>query len=596
MIKDKKAAAAYDDYDGEPNFPARLQKLSKAWQKLARPSLQHRQELLKLYASGFYDAGYSRRHTLNLIDRGVSTVVPFLIEGDPEVLVETMIAKLRPEAHTTQLAMNYLIRRMALARNVFIPVAWNSMWGQGITRTSFVYDRLVSLENETYKAGTPCVDVIDDSNYIGDPSAKRRADFTFEGDVYQLPTAYAKDLFARKLRGKQVADYIQPDCKLRNDFSPEDVSRSDFNRHKLSLRDYTTFIDLYLYDEGVTVTVMPDGKKAVILREVEWDGPEGGPYDVLGYKQFPDEPIAIPPAWAWHDIDVTVNKLLDRMREQAEAYKTVLAYEKAVAEKDAKALLSAEHQQAVGIEGGVDTLKAIELGGVNPLNFNWVNFMLNEQTRQGANPDVLGGRDTAAPTLGQEQLLFANATRAVNNMCSRYHEFMVSVLRKLAWAYWTQPGLLVPIIKEVPGVAAIPVVWSSATRTAEFTDFVFDIVPYSTQRMSPETRYSRMVQFLSQWVLPTAGIASAQGAQLDIPTATKILASYAGLETFNQWYKTAVPEVTDGVNYTMKPTGTGQMNDSFGALQGSRESNQAQQQRRTGTGEETGAALAGAEK
>jgi hypothetical protein len=591
-------------YDGAVNFPARLQKLAKSWQKIAEPSLKNRQALLKLVASGFYESAHQRRHTLNLIDRGVSTVVPFLIEGDPSILVETMIAGLRPEAYTTQLALNYLIKKMKLAETVFIPVAWNSMFGAGCTRTSFVYDRLINLDDEQVKLGTPGVDVIDDSNYIGDPSAKRRADFTFEGDVYQLPTEYARDFFAKKVRGKQIADHIKSDSKLSNDFSPKDISRPDFDRHKLSLREYTTFIDLYLRDENVTVTIMPEGKKAVILREVEWDGPEGGPYDYLSYKCFPDEPIPIPPAWSWHDIDVTVNKLVDKMREQAESYKTVLAYEKSVAEKDAKALVEAVHQQVVGIDGNPnEVLKTVELGGVNPQNFQWVQFMLMEQTKQGANPDVLGGRGSSAPTLGQEQMLFNNATRIVGNMYTRYQDFMTSVLRKLAWAYWTMPDLYVPIVKEVPGVAAIPVVWSSATRTSEFTDFVFEIVPYSTQRMSPETRYSRMFQFASQWLLPTMQFAGAQGAQLDIPTASKILASYAGLDNFNQWYKTATPEPMDAINFTMKPAGasrpgggTGQMNDSFGALQGSRESNLGQQQNREGSGAETDTMLAGAKE
>jgi len=46
-------------------------------------------------------------------------------------------------------------------------------------------------------------------------------------------------------------------------------------------------MDIYLYDEDVTVTVMPDGKTAKILHTVEEDGPGGTPYDYLGYKYFP---------------------------------------------------------------------------------------------------------------------------------------------------------------------------------------------------------------------------------------------------------------------------------------------------------------------
>ena len=86
----------------------------------------------------------------------------------------------------------------------------------------------------------------------------------------------------------------------------------------------TTFIDLYLYDEGTTITIMPYQKKAVVLHTVEEDGPGKSPYDFLGYKFFPGTTYPIPPAWAWHDLDVTMNVLAKTAREQAESQKDLI--------------------------------------------------------------------------------------------------------------------------------------------------------------------------------------------------------------------------------------------------------------------------------
>lgn len=573
------------DYDGAKSFPARLQKLVKAWQKLNEPMLEKRQQLIKLMASGYYDIKNNRSHTLNLIDRGVSTIVPFLVEGNPRVLVESRVKNYRPWAFTTQLALNYFIDILNLAENVLIPAAINSMFGAAITRTDFYYDRLISLEDEEIRVGSPYVELIDDSNYIGDPAAKRRCDFTFEGDKYTLPTSYAKDFFAGKDKwGNQIADYITADASLEENISPRYLVSQGLDRNKLKLRDYSTFIDIYLRDSNTIVTIMPEGRKAKILRERDWDGPDGGPYDYLGYKFMPESATPIPPAWSWHDIDITVNTLVDKMRELAENQKDVIAYN-AEAADDMKELRKAQNMGTVEV-ANVDAIKTLSFNGIkDSSNWDWVTFMLTEQTKQGANPDVLAGRGAQAPTLGQEQLIYNNATRIINNMYSRYQDFTTGILKKFAWAFWTDPMQWIPVIKEIPGVGPMPAVFSNSRQVGKFYDFTFKVVPYSTQRMSPELQYQKVMQFMSAWVLPTMQLSQAQGAQLDIPTVTKILADYAGIENFNQYYSTVIPNELDLVNYQMQPLkNSGQSSDAFGALDGSRNSNLNQQQEREGTG------------
>ena len=568
----------------KPNerFPVRLQRLAKAWQRMCEPTLEKRQKMLRSWASGFYDKGYGRTHTLNLIDRGVSTLVPFLIEGNPQVMVDSKVANLRPWAYTTQLALNQKLKEMKVAKNVFIPCAINSMFGQGITRTSFVYDRIIDLkDDQPIKAGQPWIDVIDESNYIGDTSAKRRCDFAFEGDVYKLPTNYARDLFSKH------ADHIQPDGKLASKWSPEFIT-NDNEREKLSLRDFTTFIDLYLFEEGRTVTVMPEGRKATILNSIEWKGPGDGPYDTLWYKPFPESPIPLPPAWSWMDMDTSINILVDKMREQAENSKKVLVSGSGLDEKEAKKVLEARNLQHVTVEGDPSDLNVLDLVQINPNSYQWVAYMEDQHTKQGANPDILGGRGPSAPTLGQEQMIHNNATRIVNNMYTRFQDFMTSVIEKLAWHYWTDPSSYTNVVKKVSGVGELPVVFSSVDKVGEFYDYVYDIVPYSSQRLSPEQRYSRTMQFMTQWILPTMEFARMQGAEIDIPTVSKILSTYAGVSSFDQWYKSAIPTVEQrGLPFQMQPmqshkdVGTGQTNDAFGALPGSREANKDQQQDRT---------------
>jgi len=444
----------------------------------------------------------------------------------------------------------------------------------------------VTLEDEVIKAGRPTVKIIHDTDYVGDSIARDREDFAFEGDIYRLPTAYAKELFDGKSEnGKNPADFIDADCKLDSDYSPKKVSNPGYNRNKWALRDQTTFIDLYLFDENRTVTIMPEGKTAMILRSVEEDGPKESPYDYLGYKYFPGHPVPIPPAWFWHDADVSVNIVAKTAREQAEAQKDIVLVD-APGRKLGEVIESASNMGVYQVPG-LTGVEKFSIGGMNDQNLGYIAFGEDVFNKSGGTEPIMRGAQTGSPTLGQDQMLHQNASRIINNMYTRYHRFQTSILKKLAWRIWTDPTVYIPLIHEVPGVGTLPKIFSQPDKVGEFYDFVFKIVPYSTQRMSPEVKYQRMMQFASQWVLPTMPMAAQQGAEFNVPEATKKMAAYLGMDDFNQLYRTAIPEQTDVVPFTMQLTGgkrpesnksPGQGNDSFGALVGSREANSNQKQ------------------
>lgn len=575
----------------EERFEVRLQKLVRAWQKRIETPLQKRQKLLALWASGFFDARYGREHLINLIDRGVFTIVPYLVEGNPKILVETKIANCRPWAFTTQLALNFILDKMNFAERTLIPAAINSMFGAGITRTFTEYDRVINLNDNVIKYGNNVIRVIDDADYIGDVAAKTRDDFIIEGDVYKLPTDYAKDLYSK------YADDISSDCKLTSDYHPEKISSGEWDLNRLSVREYTSFIDLYLYDEGITITIMPYGKAAKVLHTVEEDGPGGSPYDFLGYKFFPGTTYPIPPAWAWHDLDVSMNIMAKTAREQAESQKDIIVVEPQSREFGKK-IVTAKNLDVMEATNPRESINKLSFGGVNPENYNWMAFAEQSFTKTGASSDVLAGRGSQSPTLGQEQMVFENASRIVNNMHTRFQGFMTSIINKLAWKVLQDPSEYIPLMHQIPGVGELPKVFSSADRVGDFYDFVFQVTPYSTQRTSPEVLAQKLMGFMTQWVLPTYQFAAQQGAELDVPTVTRILSDYMGFENFNQFYRTAIPHELSGVGYMMEPLGQeqrpkgpnvgskspGQQNDTFGSSPESRTANMNQQQQRTGGG------------
>jgi len=586
-------AQPLEEKNVKQKYASRLQMLAKSWQTKYEGPLEHSQKLINLWVSGYYQKGYSRWHLINLMNRAVSAGVSYLAEGNPRVLIEASSPNLRSYAYSMRLVVNFLIEKYNFAENVFIPGAIASYFGAAIARTFYEYDRQVSINGELIKVGTPRVAIIEPCDYIGDPSAKTRNDFSIEGDQYRLPTEYAKDLFAKKNKfGKQMADYIEADCKLATKYSAMEITaKESYDFNKLALEEYTTFIDIFNFKDKVIETIMPMGHRAVILKTIEWTGPDS-PYDYLGYRYPANCPVPVPPAWDVYDLDVTMNIMGKSARQLAESQKTLIAAEPA-GKKAAEAVLRGKHMDVLTVKG-MENVKQFNFGGVSAENYGWMQWAEGQFQKAGATTsDIVSGKGPTSGTLGQDQMVYSNASRMINSYYVRFHSWMSSILRKWVNAVMEDPTTYVEILDtvKIPGLGNLeyPVHYSKPDKVADFSQLVLKVIPYSTQRQTPEVKYQQLFQLMTTWVIPTMQLRRQQGADIDLQMVDKLLADYGGFDNFPQWYKTIRPSEEASVDFIMKSGSpkqgnAGQMNDSGGASDASRLANSQGFDQRNGTG------------
>lgn len=522
------------------NFPQRLISGAKQWQTKLKPALKNRQLILNAIQSGFYDSNSDRAtadksHPVNLIERGMSILVPYLVMTNPYLLISTKKPEYRPFARTTELAFNHLIKEIKFSKKTLRPVVRDAMMGLGITKTGIMKSHEVEIYGHLHEVGQVYSDRVDVTDYIGDPSALSFEDFEFEGNFYRMPLEAARDLYPK------FADFLNPSYALHGDAteeSPEKIAhRSTLDNVSTTLKEFVELADFWIPDENVIVTIEPHSSK--IIRTIEASTPEGGPYDKLYFKDFPNTPVPIPPVWYWLDLDTAMNVIVNKMRKQAESQKIVLAYEGDAAD-DAERLAGSGDRQSVKVSN-VDGLKPIEWPGVDREQYNWIQYLESQYSLQGNNLYTLGGRNSQAETLGQEQMLMANASKTVDDMTENVYDFAKSVAHKMVWYFWSDPLISVPQIKKIEGFGDIPVTFDRAARDGEFWDYEFDVEPYSMQRLSPMLEYQRILALMSQWVLPTAQIAAQQGYQLNVPAVTNKLAKMSGIREFDEMYSSAVP-------------------------------------------------------
>ena len=564
--------------DAKKTFTQRIQHGAKNWTKMARPLLVNRNRMMESFCADYFTEGQGHygQHTMNLIDRAIGILVPYLAMANPQVNAETRLKQLRPWAYTTQLALNHLLDEIKFSSTVLRPAIFNSMFGAGIVKSGVMKEYEADIFGNHLEVGQPYAAVVDDEDYIGDVAADTRDDFEMEGNYYVMPTEQAKQFF-----GPAHADHITPTYKLHGDTSVKDTVKRNVNDSEYhTLRYWTRFMDVYIPDEGVTITLLADETYSKKLREVGYDGPEDGPYDFLGYKFAPKNPMPIPPAWGWMDYDTAINVLVNKMRNQAERQKSVLAYT-SEGEADSEAIKSSGDGDSVKVDD-INNIKEVAYGGVNENNYPWTQWLEGQFSIQGGNLYQLGGRSQQANTLGQEQMMMTNASRIVDDMEQSVYDLATSIIRKLAWFIWTDPLIQIPVIKRVEGAGEIEVIFDKYAQEGDFWDFNFKLQPYSMQRFNPTIQNQKLMEFLTAWALPVAGMAAQQGTQINIDAATRKIAQYMQLDISDFWESAVPPDGGQvGVGPYQPTEGTlkssyGQTDDRFGASPASKQGNSTQ--------------------
>ena len=526
-------------------FPQRLQQAVRRWQEYTKPMRLCRKRMLQHYANGWYSGGTSFHSSMpiNLIDRGVSIIAPYLVARNPRCMITPRQglsnAQLSGFARTFELALAHLFDEIKLSEYTLRPAVIDALFCMGIVKTGVATGvNKIEIMGYLHDLYQPYCDRVDFDDYIGDLTARNRQEMKFEGNKYRLPLWYVQESGLYK-----NTDKLKPDLRLYGeDTSPELIAKEqvqEWDYHELF--PTVELMDIWVVNSNEIVTLPVDGGQGTkILRTTPYDGPESGPYDTFAFRYFPDSIIPIPPVYGWLDQNKFVNTLLNKFREEAEREKRMGVYDLSAAE-DAQRLRDANSGEMVGIMGGKDSVAEIAVGGAfSNQSFALLEFMLREWSKTGPNLDITGGRGTMAGTLGQEQLLLANAARELDDMASQVQATTASIMKKLAWFLYSTPGIRIPLIKRV-GEYNVPTEFSEETKEGDFLDFTFDFVPYSMNRMNPEMKFQKLMQFVSAFILPTAQIAAQQGTVLDVQKLAQELARYLEITNLEDWYKSAVP-------------------------------------------------------
>jgi hypothetical protein len=479
------------------------------------------------YAGG----GSDRRMPTNLLELAVTIYVRQLAARAPRVITTTKVAELRPFAKNLELALNQIPDEIGLGSTIRRAVI-EAIFGIGICKVGICEsDKIFN----GHAVGEPFVDLVSLDDYFCDMSAKDRSGIQYEGNDYWLPFDTAKEMYPDAMSDVEPDEHTVTgdNGESRADGISADEG-ADLYRDKVWLRD------VFLPDTQQLLTYGVKSHK--IFRMVDWDGPVGGPYHVLGFSDVPGNLLPLPMVALWLDLHELGNALFRKLAKQADGKKTVTAFAGGN-DDDVNALRNAADGDGIRYNG--QKPEQLSTGGIDSPTLAFFLQVRDLFSYFAGNLDTLGGLSPMTDTVGQDKLLSDAANARINYMRDQTIDFVRSIFRSLAWYEWTDPVRERIIEKRVKGVdIALPVKWSPDTREGDFLDYNIDIDVYSMQDDTPSLKLQKIGMALERFVFPALPMIEAQGGRIDFQ---KLLGMVGQLGN--------VPEIEEVVVFGDPPAG-----------------------------------------
>jgi hypothetical protein len=488
---------------------------------------------------------------LPLIELYVNIYARQLSSSAPQFLATSTHEELKTSAADLELALNHLVRNEINLSDTLRRWVVDALLGVGILKVGLAWSPNSEQESgPLHDPGQPFVDNILFEDLVLDLRAKRWEQIQYIGDRYTAPLedVLANDEFNAVTR-KKLGSFISA-----RDLGREGETDSKvIERGRLTMDDEGEFIrqvelmDIWLPRFGLLVTLPAEHVSAEPLRVVEWDGPEHGPYHVLGFEEVPGNLLPLPPTALVQDMHDLSNRLFNKLSRQAERQKTVIGVQPA-GDQDGQRVLEAGDGDMIPMLDPKNVAE-INYGGPNQELFGYVVQLRQLFSYFSGNLDALGGLDAQSETVGQDRLLAGAASQRMREMQDR----MVAATRKLGedicFYLWSDPLIELPMVKRIEGTdISIPVLYTPERREGDFLQYNIDIEPYSMTSQSPSEKGSALTNLMMQVIVPLAPMMQQAGIIPNIENFLKLVAKYGNM-----------PEVTDLVTFA-----EGEMNPQSG--------------------------------
>lgn len=521
----------------DPSIPGDLQKLREAIRhsqsELEPFRQQYRERLVQYAGDGYGDNRDAADTPFNVYNLALRIYKRRLFSGQMRVLVTSRSPSERRAAWELGLAGDDVIREIDLDAT-FDKVLQQALLSVGIVKIGLVAEGTAESESYLQDADQPYVEPVLLEDFAYDTAAKSWDQVDLAANRYRVPLA---DVIGNPLFDPAATEKLAPSDSrnlenLRGDGVDDDsVQRlgTGSNMLREEIREYVTLWDVWLPKEGLLVT-MADQSGGPALRIVPWEGPEHGPYILLGFDVVPGNVMPIAPGAHLLGLARLLNRMMRKLGDQADRQKMVTLVSRA-ASQNGTGQAAVEAEDGEGIP--TDDPKAftqLRLGGIDQNSYAFFMGVMQLYSYLGGNIDTIGGLSSQADTLGQERLLAEAGNGLISDMDASVLMFLKQVLTDVCWYIYSDPTARRKLTARIEGTDyQLSVPWGPEKRTIPWFLLQFDVDPFSVHVRSPSERLQSVMQMYQTIVVPMMQFMGQAGITFDLEAFWRLLVRYTGL-------------------------------------------------------------------
>ncbi len=509
-----------------------------------------RKDLIESYVGSNYKKTTAkvRKRIVNLMRMTADIYTMALTANRPRFLISTQFSELNSFARVFQQALNNYVVEMHLEQ-VFAACALDAFFTMGIAKTYLADSAMVQLEEGIWvDPGRALVEPISMDHWVHDSNASLWHRIKFAGDDYRISHQKVvddRDIFDRKVTRELKATSKYP----TNSLGESSVSNLTAGE-ETDPDEYEPMVDLcdiWLPDEGLQCTWacergLDEIKNTDPLVVREWDGPESGMYDRLGYSDVPDNIMPVTPGQDLKELDDLMNSLMRKHSQEARARKDIPTFSGDGAD-DAARVRRASHLQFTKVNDP-KALNVMKFGGVDPQTLAFTLSVQEQFSRQAGNLDAMAGLGPQSETATQDQIIMSQVSKKEAKMQYRMAEFAGKIGQKIGHIQWKDELNDQDVEIQVEGLdQPVRVKWTREDREGDFLQYNFSIELFSMAYQSPSQRVGQITGLLNQIFIPMheAGMLQEAGGQLDLQELTETLAELLNLPRLKNIVKFGQP-------------------------------------------------------
>lgn len=503
------------------------ERIDRSMDKLKKMRDERVSAIEQFVGQHYGDGGADKAVPANLLELATTIYLRLLAARQPKCIVTTEDPTLKPFAADMEIVLNQIPSEIKLGDTIRRAVM-EAMFAMGVVKVG-----IAGIDDRPNFGDEPFVSLVQMDDYFVDMSARSWDEIQYEGNEYWMDVIAIKEAYGVELPEDTYQGYSLTDgSKQARAVSNDEPDAELYPRVLLR--------DVYLQKENRMITYAVETRQ--VLRDIEWDGPEGTPYIKLWFSDVPGNLLPLPPMAVWRDLHDFSNVLYRKIANQAVSRKTVAVFQGGSDEEVAR-FRNAADGDAIRYSGMKP--EEITVGGLDQSAL--ALFLQNNDlmSRFAGNLDTLGGLSPQSGTAAQDKLINESASARVAAMGDAVTEFAKKIFKRLMWYAWTDPVRVRKYRKVYSKEFNIGEmkIWSPETRDGDFLDYNFDVAPFSMQDDSPTTRIQKLSEIMNTFIFPMMEMMMQQGLYVDAKSLIDYIAKNTNMPALADIVKSMDPNV-----------------------------------------------------